>query len=138
MKNMYEDCAIQRLLIDYFFYRIRADVYIRLRETRQSQQWKYIIGQITRDEKGYRVSLTRETQSILNGIVEYYQGEGLSEIQELGISEPDHYDDVISWIREAPTNHEMSHRAFRVAMRQYRDKYGFKSALKRLREFVRI
>lgn len=117
-----EEYDIGNLIQMLFWSRIRTALYKKICLNKGSQgfyQWEFLMGRLTRDNRGDKLQFSSETQQILESSIDYLNStEGRDELLELGITEPpEHMDDLVSQVQGAYTDREAKAEVFRLFMK---------------------
>lgn len=110
---------LMNLLREDFLQKIRSDLFNRISRGRGGQtQWKFIIGRLSRLPSGERIRLSDNSLKALQNWVDHLNSEdGLDQLKEIGISPPEHVDDLIDLVQSAKTDREMKSDSFRLFLK---------------------
>ena len=119
LKEIEDEASLKR---EYHISVLRSNLFNQVtRKEGGCWQWRYITGKANHKTDGTRLGLDERVESILWAIVMYYQSEdGQAELREMGIPEPEHPDDIVSWVQGAWNYKERESAVFRYILKKYR------------------
>ena len=105
------------VLRDSFVTCIRKALYKAIAQRRGgTQDWAYITGRKSRNERGRQITLSRHARQELQRTVDHLNTEEMeNELRDLGLyPPPDSVDDMIEWVQGAKTDRVMKADEFRL------------------------
>ena len=111
----------------YFFSAIRSKVYKKLLGTNlyYVTQWTKLTGARERYNDGSPIKLDDITISILNDILDDMQSDrGVELLNRLSIEIPDHYEDIVEWIRMGKSQKQLNDVMFKYFLKKYREEFS--------------
>jgi hypothetical protein len=119
---MTKDVEIKRAI---FFSRLRSSLYRKIiSQVGGLEQWLFITGKKSKTSDGRSIRLSLHSVRVLEEIVAWCEStDGMIELVRVGVTAPEHPDDVVNWVQEALTSKELSKYTFKFALQKFRREY---------------